>query len=116
MKLGQTVIPVIFGLGVIGLAQVASAEPLAISMTQRDGRVSSETCMNEAKTALQRRNFKNIDVGENSIKGDYQDYLAIISCYEVTTVKGVLVQSVVVTGPVLSGARQLRDELLKAID
>lgn len=116
MKLGQTVISVIFGLGLIGVAQTASAESLAISMTQRDGMVSLETCMNEAKTALQRRNFKNIDVGENSIKGDYQDYLAIISCYEVTSVKGILVQSIVVTGPVLSGARQLRDELVKAID
>ncbi len=116
MKLTQTVIPIIYGLGVIGFTQVASAEPLAISMTQRDGKVSPEICMNQAKTALQRRNFKNIDVGENSIKGDYQDYLAIISCYEVTTVKGILVQSVVVTGPVLSGARQLRDELIKAID
>jgi hypothetical protein len=45
MKLGQTVISVIYGLCVIGVAQVASAEPLAISMTQRDGRVSSQTCM-----------------------------------------------------------------------
>lgn len=115
MKLGQTVISVIYGLGVIGVSQVA-AKPLAISMTQRDGRVSLETCMNEAKTALRRRNFKNIDVGENSIKGDYQDYLAIISCYEVTSAKGILVQSIVVTGPVLSGAIQLRDEIVKAID
>lgn len=116
MKLGQTVISAIYGLGVIGVAQVASAEPLAVSMIQRDGRISLESCMNEAKSALQRRNFRNVDVGENSIKGDYQDYLAIISCYEVTTVKGVLVQSIVVTGPILSGARQLRDELIKAID
>lgn len=116
MKFGQTVIPVIYSLSTIGMPLIASAEPLAISITQRDGKVNLETCMNQAKTALQRRTFQNIMVNGNSIKGDYQDYLAIISCYETTTVKGILVQSIIVTGPILHSARQLRDELVKAID
>jgi hypothetical protein len=116
MKLVQTVISVICRLGIIGIPLNASAEPLATSIIQRDGKVSPATCMNEAKTALQQRKFQNIVVSGNSIKGDYQDYLAIISCYETTTVKGVLVQSIIVTGPILNSARQLRDELVKEID
>lgn len=116
MKFLIAIISVICNIGAIGIPLSVSAEPLAISLTQRDGKVSPETCMNQGKIALQQRNFQNIVINENSIKGDYQEYLAIISCYEITTTKGVVVQSIIVTGPIVNGARQLRDEIVKAID
>ena len=116
MKLPQTFISIVFCLGGIGVTQAASAEPLSISMTQRDGAVSSQTCMNQARIALGRMNFTNIEVSEASTKGDYQDYLAVVGCYEVKSTKGLLVQSIIVSGPSKTEARRLREELIKAMD
>jgi hypothetical protein len=116
MKLPQTFISIVFCLSGIGVTQLASAEPVSTSMTQRDGAVSSQACMEQARTALQRMNFLNIEVSEASTKGDYQDYLAIVGCYEVKSTKGVLVQSIIVSGPSKTEARRLREELIKAMD
>ncbi|MFB8792569.1 MAG: hypothetical protein U7123_27920 [Potamolinea sp.] len=116
MKLTQKAIAAVFLLGTMGNTFPAVAEPISTSMTQRDGSVDLKTCMTQATGALEKMKFNNIKVSETSAVGDYQDYLALITCYEVKSAKGVLVQSVVVSGPSNPEARKLREGLTGAMN
>lgn len=103
-------------LGTVLTTLPALAEPISTSMTQRDGSVDLKTCMTQASGALEKMKFNNIKLSETSAVGDYQDYLALITCYEVKSAKGVMVQSVIVSGPSNQEARKLRESLTKAMD
>lgn len=116
MKLDQKAIATACFLGTVLTTLPALAEPISTSMTQRDGSVDLKTCMTQASGALEKIKFNNIKVSETSAVGDYQDYLALITCYEVKSAKGVMVQSVIVSGPSNQEARKLRESLTKAMD
>lgn len=116
MKLAQKAIATACFLGTMLIAPTSLAEPISTSMTQRDGSVDLKTCMTQATVALEKMKFNNIKVSETSAVGDYQDYLALITCYEVKSAKGVIVQSVVVSGPSNPEARKLREGLTGAMN
>jgi len=116
MKLAQKAIATACFLGTMLTTATSLAEPISTSMTQRDGSVDLKTCMSQATGALEKMKFNNIKVSETSAVGDYQDYLALITCYEVKSAKGVIVQSVVVSGPSNPEARKLREALTGAMN
>jgi hypothetical protein len=116
MQITQKVMATACFLGTILTTLPCLAEPISTSMTQRDGSVDLKTCMTQATGALEKMKFNNIKVSETSAVGDNQDYLALITCYEVRSAKGVMVQSVIVSGPSNQEARKLREGLTKAMD
>lgn len=86
-----------------------------ISLTQRDGRVDMQTCLDRSKRALQILRFTDIRSGTTHVEGNLRDYAVLITCYEVASAQGVTVQSIVIAGPNSQDARDLGGQLLETM-
>jgi hypothetical protein len=107
----------------VNLALAASAAPTnpGISITQRDGNVSINTCIQGAEQALRRlkfedgSRFRDIKVGKTYVEANWGEYSALVTCYTVASAKGVVVQGIVIAGPSSTVAQNISKQLISAI-
>lgn len=124
MKFVRGVVSTVLSAGIsVNLALSAIAAPVnpGISITQRDGNVSISACIQGAAQALRRlkfmdgSRFRDIKVSETYVEANWREYSALVTCYNVVSAKGVVVQGIVIAGPSSTVAQTISKQLISEI-